>query len=75
MQAPLFLINNWVTSTLPSRSAALAVNDEAFLLDRVHRCQQDRGMRATFVAVDFAQIGRPLQVVDALNAVPVVSSG
>jgi hypothetical protein len=71
--APLFLINNWVTSTLPSRSAALAVNDETFLLDRVRRCQQERGLHATFVAVDFAQVGRPLQVVDELNAVPLAS--
>lgn len=68
--APLFLVNNWVTSTLPSRSAAHAVNDQAFLLDRVHRCQRDRGLRATFVAVDFTQVGRPLQAVDQLNAAP-----
>ncbi len=68
--APLFLVNNWVTSTLPSRSAALAVNDERFLLDRVRRCQRERGLHATFVAVDFAQVGQPLQVVDELNAVP-----
>ena len=29
-----------------------------------------RGLHATFVAVDFAQVGRPLQVVDELNAEP-----
>jgi len=68
--APLFLVNNWLTSTLPSRSAALAVNGERFLVSRVRHCQQQRGLHATFVAVDFAQVGQPLQVVDELNAAP-----
>jgi hypothetical protein len=66
--APLFLVNNWVTSTLPSRSAALAVDGRRVLLGRIRRCEQVRGLHATFVAVDFAQVGQPLQVVDELNA-------
>jgi hypothetical protein len=70
VSAPLFLVNNWLTTAAPSRSAALRVNNEAFLLARVERCQQQRGMRANFVAVDFTQIGQPLDVIDALNALP-----
>jgi hypothetical protein len=67
--APLFLVNNWVTATIPSRTQALATNGRLFLLDRVRRCEIQRNLRATFVAVDFTQVGQPLQVVDELNAV------
>jgi hypothetical protein len=70
VSAPLFLVNNWLTTAEPSRTAALRVNSQDFLLGRVERCEQQRGMRANFVAVDFAQIGQPLNVIDALNALP-----
>ncbi len=70
VSAPLFLVNNWLTSAEPSRSAALRVNNREFLLARVERCQTERGMRANFVAVDFTQIGAPITVIDALNALP-----
>jgi hypothetical protein len=66
--APLFLINNWVTMTVPTKATALTVNNATFLGDRVRRCDAQRGMRATFVAVDFAGVGNPLKVVDELNA-------
>ncbi len=66
--APLFLVNNWISRGLPTRAGALNVNSQRFLLDRITRCQAIRGLRATFVAVDFAQVGDPLRVVDTLNA-------
>ncbi len=66
--APLFLVNNWISRSLPTRADALNVNSRTFLLDRIKRCQALRGLHATFVAVDFAQVGRPLRVVDTLNA-------
>jgi hypothetical protein len=69
-RAPLFLVNNWVTTTIPSRADALAVNGRQFLLGRVQRCEIQRRLRATFVAVDFTQVGQPLQVIDELNGVP-----
>ena len=49
-------------------SHALGVNGQSFLLDRITRCQAIRGLHATFIAVDFAQVGDPLLVVDTLNA-------
>jgi hypothetical protein len=70
ISAPLFLVNNWLTTAAPSRSAALRVNNFAFLLARVERCEEQRGMRANFVALDFTQIGEPLGVIDALNELP-----
>ncbi len=66
--APLFLVNNWISRGLPTRAGALSVNSRGFLLDRITRCQAIRGLHATFVAVDFAQVGDPLRVVDLLNA-------
>jgi hypothetical protein len=66
--APLFLVNNWISGGVPTRTAALQVNAPGFLLPRVQACERQRGMRANFIAVDFAQIGDPLSVVTALNA-------
>ncbi|MFZ2012717.1 MAG: hypothetical protein WAV00_02745 [Nocardioides sp.] len=65
--APLFLVNNWLSRGVARRGDALEVNSRSFLLSRVRRCEAMRGMRATFVAVNFAQVGRPLATVDRLN--------
>ena len=65
--APLFLINNWVTMTIPTKAVASSVNSPTFLSDRVQRCDSQRGMLANFVAVDFSDTGDPLEVVQALN--------
>ena len=65
--APIFLINNWIDG-LPTRAHALSVDNRSFLLRRIRRCQTQRALRATFVAVDFSQVGGPLQVVDTLNS-------
>ncbi len=66
--APLFLVNNWISKGLATRADALRVNSRRFLLARIRQCQGLRDLRTTFVAVDFAQVGDPLQVVDTLNA-------
>lgn len=63
----LFLLNNWVSTPAPSRAEAYAINRKAALLSRSQRCGKERGMHPTFVAVDFAQIGQPLDTVDRLN--------
>jgi hypothetical protein len=65
--ASLFLINNWVSTPAPSRAAARQVNDAAALRRRAAACQVARGMRPTFIAVDFAQTGDPLSLVNDLN--------
>ncbi len=66
--APLFLLNNWIGQGLATRANALEVNHKSFLLDRARRCEEVRRLHATFIAVDFAQVGAPLEVVDTLNA-------
>ncbi|MBX6387427.1 MAG: hypothetical protein IRZ08_00255 [Frankia sp.] len=67
--ARLLLVNHWVTDTAPSRRAALTVNDPRVVVDRAGVCEQERGRRPTFVAVDFASIGGLLEAVDVLNGV------
>ena len=67
--APLFLLNNWISTPAPARSEAARVNSASFLRQRTKACQQERAMKPTFLAVNFAQSGQPLAVVDALNAV------
>ena len=63
----LFLLNHWVSTAAPSRAEAYAINRREPLVARVRRCQLERGQRPTFVAVDFAQIGQPLDAVALLN--------
>jgi hypothetical protein len=65
---PLFLLNNFITTSTGSRLDAATVNARKFLLDRVHRCEAQRGHAVNFVAVDYATIGDALGAVDALNA-------
>lgn len=64
----LFLLNNFITISGGSRLDAATVNARQFLLDRMHRCEAQRGRPVNFVAVDYATIGDALGAVDALNA-------
>jgi hypothetical protein len=68
-RAPLFLLNNWVSTSAPSRSLAAQVNAPSALLRRVRECDRERGMIPTYIAVDFAQVGDPIRAVDRLNRV------
>ena len=64
---PFFLLNHWISRSPPSRSDADAVNTEPVLGGRARRCAALRGRNPSFVAVDFAERGALLRVVDALN--------
>ena len=63
--APIFLVNHWVTP--PSFSGSVAVNQFAFLDERVRRCQEERGLLPNLIAIDFVQKGDLYAVVDQLN--------
>jgi hypothetical protein len=68
--APLFLINNWVSSTpAPLPSNAAKVNAYEPLLARARECEQLRHHIPNLVAVNFYRRGDVLGVVDALNGV------
>lgn len=66
---PLFLINHWLTTGIPVREAAAAVNSRDALLDRVRQCEQERGLLPTILAVDFVETGDLVEVVAELNGV------
>jgi hypothetical protein len=65
--APLFLLNHWVTPA--SITGTRTVNAFDFLDERARRCQRERRLLPNFVAVDFTSVGDPGGVVDALNRV------
>jgi hypothetical protein len=67
--APLFLLNHWVQRIVPDRATAAAVNRHDVIVDRANRCERERGLRTTFVAVDFYGVGDLLAAVDTLNGV------
>jgi hypothetical protein len=63
--APLLLLNHWVTP--PSEEAAAEVNAEDVLPARADRCAQERGQPVNLVAVDFYETGDLMDVVAELN--------
>ena len=64
--APLFLLNHWVSP--PSSELAAEANREDVLLPRAERCSADRGQPVNLVAVDFYGSGDLFATVDELNA-------
>jgi hypothetical protein len=72
-EAPLFLLNHWI-ETADKRAAAQTVNDAAVLGARAARCADERAHLPNFVAVNFAEDGDLLAVVDGLNGVGSVTS-
>jgi hypothetical protein len=66
--APLLLINHWITSDpWPLRSNADRVNAYEPLLRRARECAQLRGLMPTMLAVDFHQSGDLFRVANTLN--------
>jgi hypothetical protein len=66
--ASLFQINNWIDTTpTPRPSNAAIVNAYDAVLARARRCQAERGLRPTIVAVDFYRTGDVVRVVRTLN--------
>jgi hypothetical protein len=64
----LFQINNWIDTTpAPKPSNAAIVNAYDALLRRARRCQEERGLRPTIIAVDFYRTGDVVGVARALN--------
>jgi hypothetical protein len=65
---PLFLLNNFITTPYSgSRLDSAQANSVKFLTARINACAALRHRIPTFVAVDFASLGRAQAVVDRLN--------
>jgi hypothetical protein len=68
--APLFLVNHWITTDpVPRPSNAAKVNAYAALLRRTRECRRLRRRLPNLVAVDFYRRGDVFRVVDTLNKV------
>ncbi|MFC7492653.1 MULTISPECIES: hypothetical protein [unclassified Nocardioides] len=65
--APLFLVNHWVTNKTAEVTNATRVNARAVLQARVEECEAQRGQLPNFVAVDFYDRGDLFDVVAELN--------
>ncbi|HEU5301333.1 MAG TPA: hypothetical protein VFW06_03735 [Acidimicrobiia bacterium] len=63
--APLFLLNHWVTPQ--SFADASEVNSETVLGARAERCRTERGLLPNLVAIDFWETGDLFDVVTQLN--------
>jgi hypothetical protein len=66
-EAPLFLLNHWITDKRREVSNATRVNAREVLLPRAEQCHGERGMLPNFVAVDFYDRGDLFGVVDNFN--------
>ena len=67
--APLFLVNHWLSGFGNLVSAAEQVNVSEVLGARVQQCREERGLLPTFVGVNYYSIGDVAEVVDDLNGV------
>ncbi len=67
--APLFQINQWLAGFTDLVSSAQLVDTTEVLGARVEQCRDERGLQPTFVAVNYADIGDVVAVVDGLNDV------
>jgi hypothetical protein len=68
--ASVFLLNHWITDKKREVSNATEVNARDILLPRAEQCEAERGLRPTFIAVDFYDRGDLFGVVNTLNRAP-----
>ena len=67
--APLLQINHWLNGFTSLVSDAQLVNAADVLGARAEQCREERGMQPNLVAVNYADIGDLMAVVDRLNGV------
>ena len=72
----LFQVNHWIETTpAPRPSNAEIVNTYDVLLKRAKQCQRERGVKPTYLAVDFGDIGEIVNVTRTLNGLDTLSAG
>ena len=64
---PLFLVNHWIGTPLPTAEGAAEVNAAPILEARAQLCAAERGQRVNLLGVDFYDRGDLFEVVDRLN--------
>ncbi len=71
----LFQVNHWIETTpAPRPTNAEVVNTYDVLLTRAKRCQRERGLRPTYLAVDFGDIGEIVNVTRTLNGLDTLAT-
>jgi hypothetical protein len=65
--APLFLINHWLTLSPPDPTREAGVNTSAVLDERIEQCLTERGLVPNIVQVQFAERGDLVATVQELN--------
>jgi hypothetical protein len=65
--SPLFLVNHWLSGFTSLYTDAEQANAFEVLDARVAACTEERGRTTNFVAVNWADLGDVLDVVDAAN--------
>ena len=65
--APLLLLNHWLSGFSSLVTDAQLVNDREILLPRAQECESERGTIPNFVAVNYVAIGDVYEVVDVLE--------
>ena len=64
---PFYLLNHFLTAPVASAELAADANTDAALRAHLARCEAATGRAASWIAVDFVDVGDTLAVVDALN--------
>lgn len=67
--APLFLLNHWISRQVPDRADAALVNQRSYIVERARTCAAVAGRLPTFIAVDFYSLGDVVGAVANLNGV------
>lgn len=65
--APLFLLNHWVSASPPDPAKASGANAQDVLEGRIQQCIADRGVVPNVVAVDFGERGSLVDTVAGIN--------
>ena len=65
--APLFLVNHWISVSPPDPAKARAANRQPVLEERIRRCHAERDRLPNVVAVDFANQGDLFKTVRQAN--------
>jgi hypothetical protein len=66
-ESPLFLVNHWLSTPLPTLDDAASVNTESTLWKRATACETERKRRINILAVNFYSEGDLFKVVRELN--------